>query len=94
MRGRSASRTKSVEENTGNVSFLRETYLGLRYQKIATATSSAVMIQRIMSFAVFFSFSSAISADSIHETLALVSLISAWITLYGFDSALVEVCRL
>jgi len=37
-------------------------YLGFLYQKNATATKSAVMIQRMMSFARFFSLSSAIGA--------------------------------
>jgi len=37
-------------------------YLGFLYQKNATATKSAVIIQRMISFARFFSFSSAIGA--------------------------------
>lgn len=42
-------------------SAVAQSYLGLWYQKIASATSATVMIQRMMSLVRLFSFSSAIS---------------------------------
>jgi len=47
---------------TKNANELRQNYLGFWYQKIARATKATVMIQRMMSLARFFSFSSAIGA--------------------------------
>ena len=45
-----------------NADDLRQNYFGFWYQKIARATKATVMIQRMMSLARFFSFSSAIGA--------------------------------
>jgi hypothetical protein len=47
---------------TSKANDLRQCYLGFWYQKIARATKATVMIQRTMSLARFFSFSSAIGA--------------------------------
>jgi hypothetical protein len=47
---------------TSRANDLRQYYLGFWYQKIARATKATVMIQRTMSLARFFSFSSAIGA--------------------------------
>jgi hypothetical protein len=51
-----------LEGITRNTNDLRQNYLGFWYQKIARATKATVMIQRMMSLARFFSFSSAIGA--------------------------------
>jgi hypothetical protein len=51
-----------LEGITRNAKDLRQNYLGLLYQKNASATKAMVMIQRTMSLARFFSFSSAIGA--------------------------------
>jgi hypothetical protein len=51
-----------LEGITRNANDLRQDYLGFWYQKIARATKATVMIQRTMSLARFFSFSSAIGA--------------------------------
>jgi hypothetical protein len=53
---------RGLEGITTNTNDLRQNYLGFRYQKIARATKATVMIQRMMSLARFFSFSSAIGA--------------------------------
>lgn len=51
-----------LEGITTNTNDLHQNYLGFWYQKIASATKATVMIQRMMSLARFFSFSSAIGA--------------------------------
>jgi hypothetical protein len=51
-----------LEGITGKANDRRQYYFGFWYQKIARATKATVMIQRMMSLARFFSFSSAIGA--------------------------------
>ena len=51
-----------LEGITSKANDLRQYYFGFWYQKIARATKATVMIQRTMSLARFFSFSSAIGA--------------------------------
>ncbi|PYX74073.1 MAG: hypothetical protein DMG78_07490 [Acidobacteria bacterium] len=51
-----------LEGITGKANDRRQNYFGFWYQKIARATKATVMIQRMISLARFFSFSSAISA--------------------------------
>ena len=61
--GEDCSRSpQRVRRDHVSAKHLRHNYLGFWYQKIARATKAMVMIQRMMSFARFFSFSSAISA--------------------------------